>query len=37
LFIRSVSHLYCIGDPNESYNWNPASRPRKISQTLTLK
>lgn len=26
LFIRTVSHLYCIGDPSEEYDWNPASR-----------
>ncbi|MEI7831906.1 MAG: PQQ-binding-like beta-propeller repeat protein [bacterium] len=27
IFIRSVSHLYCIGDPTKAYDWNPASRP----------
>lgn len=26
LFIRSVSHLYSIGDPAVAYDWNPASR-----------
>jgi len=33
-FVRSVSHLYCIGDPNEPYNWNPASRPERIAKGL---
>jgi hypothetical protein len=27
LFIRSLSHVYCIGDPTVAYDWNPASRP----------
>ncbi len=27
LFIRTVSHLYCIGDPEKPYDWNPQSRP----------
>lgn len=26
LFIRTASHLYCIGDPNTKYDWNPASK-----------
>jgi len=26
LFIRTVGHLYCIGDPKVAYNWNPKSR-----------
>ena len=34
LFLRSLSHLYCIGDPGVPYDWNPASRPEKITQTL---
>ena len=34
LFLRSHSHLYCIGDPNVPYDWNPASRPQDISQSL---
>ncbi len=37
LFIRSVSHLYCIGDPKVPYDWGPASRPARITQTLTVK
>ncbi len=28
LFIRTVGHLYCIGDPKVPYDWNPASRPK---------
>ena len=28
LFLRTASHLYCIGDPHVKYDWNPASRPR---------
>jgi hypothetical protein len=35
LFIRSHSHLYCIGDPNVPYDWNPASRPKEVTETLT--
>ena len=34
LFIRSVSHLYCIGDPTKPYGWNPASRPKSITDKL---
>jgi hypothetical protein len=26
LFIRTLAHLYCIGDPNVPYDWNPKSR-----------
>ena len=26
LFVKTVGHLYCIGDPDETYSWNPASR-----------
>jgi outer membrane protein assembly factor BamB len=37
LFIRSLSHLYCIGDPAVPYDWNPASRPEKITHSLTVK
>jgi len=25
VFLRSHSHLYCIGDPKVPYDWNPAS------------
>jgi hypothetical protein len=30
LFLRSESHLYCIGDPAVPYDWNPASRPQAM-------
>jgi outer membrane protein assembly factor BamB len=26
LFIRTLQHLYCIGDPAVKYDWNPATR-----------
>jgi len=26
IFIKSVGHLYCIGDPSEDYSWNSDSR-----------
>lgn len=29
LYIRSASHLYCIGDPKVPYDWNPVSRGGK--------
>jgi len=35
LFIRSHSHLYCIGDPKVPYDWNPASRPKEVTEILT--
>jgi len=28
LFIRTLSHLYCIGDPSVIYDWNKASRTK---------
>ena len=34
LFIQSVRHLRCVGDPNLKYDWNPASRPMHISKAL---
>ena len=34
LFLRSCSHLYCIGDPDVPYDWNPASRPKQITDEL---
>jgi len=34
LFFRSIGHLYCIGDPKAPYDWNPASRPRRITAKL---
>jgi len=34
LFIRTTSHLYCIGDPKVEYDWNPASRPRDVAASL---
>ncbi len=34
LFLRSVSHLYCIGDPEQPYDWNPKSRPEPIAARL---
>jgi hypothetical protein len=30
LFIQSAVHLRCIGDPNVKYDWNPASRPKRL-------
>jgi hypothetical protein len=35
LFIRSHSHLYCIGDPKAPYDWNAASRPSEVTEMLT--
>lgn len=34
LFIRTASHLYCIGDPQEKYDWAPSSRPERITRSL---
>ena len=34
LFIQSVRHLRCIGDPSVSYDWNPQSRPEHIAKGL---
>jgi len=34
LFIQTAEALYCIGDPNVPYDWNPASRPARISAML---
>jgi outer membrane protein assembly factor BamB len=34
LFLRSCSHLYCIGDPKVPYDWNPASRPGDVTEAL---
>ncbi len=34
LFIRTATHLYCIGDPAVKYDWNPASRPKAIADGL---
>jgi outer membrane protein assembly factor BamB len=34
LFLRSVSQLYCIGDPDKPYDWNPESRPKHIREKL---
>ncbi len=34
LFIRTVSHLYCIGDPTVAYDWDPTARPARISAAL---
>lgn len=33
-FIQSATHLYCIGDPALSYDWNPAFRPESITRQL---
>jgi hypothetical protein len=33
-FLRTCSHLYCIGDPKVPYDWNPASRPPEITKGL---
>lgn len=37
VFIRSLSHLYCIGDPAVPYDWNPMSRPANITRSLVTK
>ena len=34
IFIQSATHLYCIGDPEAKYDWNPASRPAGVAATL---
>jgi hypothetical protein len=34
LWIQSATHLYCIGDPAVKYDWNPSSRPERITRTL---
>jgi hypothetical protein len=34
LFIQSVRHLRCIGDPAVTYDWNPASRPKHVADGL---
>jgi len=34
VFLRSVSHLYCLGDPKVPYDWNPSSRPKRITGKL---
>lgn len=34
LFIRTVGHLYCIGDPKVPYDWNAASRPEETTKGL---
>jgi hypothetical protein len=34
VFVQSVCHLRCIGDPNVPYDWNPASRPERITKAL---
>ena len=34
LFLRTLGHLYCIGDPSVPYDWNPASRPGDIRKML---
>jgi hypothetical protein len=31
IFIRSCSHLYCIGDPKVPYHWNPSSRSAEVA------
>jgi len=34
LFIRTLAHLYCIGDPKVSYDWNASSRPKDVTAGL---
>ena len=34
LFIQSATHLRCIGDPTVKYDWNPQSRPARITKAL---
>jgi hypothetical protein len=34
LFVRAVSHLYCIGDPQVRYDWDPATRPADVTRQL---
>jgi hypothetical protein len=36
LFLRSVGHLYCIGDPAAPYDWNTASRPKAIADQIKV-
>ena len=33
-WVQSSVHLYCIGDPAVKYDWNPASRPEAVTQSL---
>jgi hypothetical protein len=35
IFVRDNDYIWCIGDPKIPYDWNPASRPQNISQSLT--
>ena len=34
MFMQSATHLYCIGDPTVKYDWNPNSRPERITEGL---
>ena len=34
LFLQTVGHLYCLGDPARPYDWNPNSRPERIRALL---
>jgi len=34
IFIQSAAHLRCIGDPAVPYDWNPQSRPARITSAL---
>ena len=34
LILRSISSLYCFGDPKVKYDWNPATRPKEVNDLL---
>ena len=37
LYVRSNDYLWCIGDPAVNYDWNPQSRPERITNALKTK
>ena len=34
LFLRQLSSVYCFGNPDEPYSWNPGSRPESVTRLL---
>lgn len=36
MFMQSSTFMYCIGDPTVAYDWNPASRPERITRLLAV-
>jgi hypothetical protein len=34
LFIRTATHLYCIGDPAVAYDWDAKTRPEAVTKGL---